>query len=960
VKRTPCSLRTYGLLLSGIAVFSSALLFSAKVHAECGGLPDCIAISSDPAVAPSHSLDGVNRPAATIGFGNQTAATTSASRSILVAAVEGPAGTRATLDSITLSGANASDFIITGGTCTTGTPTLLQDGNATAQIANACTITVAFRPATVGVKNAQVNVTTAAIVRVAPLTGTGTPSLTGPSAGAATLSVPVNASATLDLAPFITGAVTGVAIVSAPAHGTATASGTTITYTPTRNYFGPDAFTYAAFNNTGSSAAATITVTVTDRPDPSKDANVIGLLSAQARAVRRFSRAQISNFHRRMESLHRGAPDAPAGGATGYSRSPVQASSGSGDSSRLAVHADPIARVAGAEGGLQSLLSEDSRRGLQSNPLLNSVISAASSQSLSLSLGSNGASGGSGYGDATGLWIGGNLTFGTREPTNDGSSMRFRTDGVSFGIDHRFTDRLAIGLGVGYAHDRTDIGTDGTQSRSSGGSIALYGSYQPTRNTFIDALIGYGDLKHDTDRYVAAVDDFARANRKSDQIFASIAAGYEFRKDGMLLSPYGRIDYALDRLKPATETGAGPNALTYFDQDVRTLQLALGLRAESRHAMNFGWVLPRLRLEVKHDFQGEDAATIAYADQFSGPHYSVMPTGMKRNALLLGVGSDFLFRGGLRLGIDYQLQTAFGPDRSHAVRLWLAKDLDGKGAPMPAYSSAKLFDDPVRVEAGVMWDDNLTRARETADKLSDHIYLLGVSKTTFVPITDYTRLIVRGFLDGEKPYRYDGLDRVSGGVYGELQHRTSENFGAPTFGVFARALAEDYHSELRGGYRYSLGLNLRQALTDRIDAFGAIARNVRDAEHAVFDTHDYSARLNLDWSLAGRSTVYVGGEYRRGDTVSTGPFSAQSIDIAESFAQDDGFRRGTLFAYRFEAKTFIWTLGYNFPLGPRDSIDFSWRRAESKPTSSGSGIYGNVGDARYTANQVSLVYLMRF
>ena len=233
-----------------------ACLFAAAAHAECGGLQECIAVSTDPAVAPAHSLDGVNRPAPTLDFGSQTAGTASAARTILVAGVEGPAGTRATLNSIALSGPNASDFRITGGTCSTGSPTLLHDGAVTAQISNACTITVTFNPATVGVKTAQVDVATAAITRVAPLAGTGTPSLTGPTAGAATLTVQVNTSGTLSLAPFISSTATGVAVVVAPSHGVATASGTSVTYTPSRDYFGPDTFSYAAFNSVGSSSPA--------------------------------------------------------------------------------------------------------------------------------------------------------------------------------------------------------------------------------------------------------------------------------------------------------------------------------------------------------------------------------------------------------------------------------------------------------------------------------------------------------------------------------------------------------------------------------------------------------------------------------------------------------------------------------------------------------------------------------
>nr|WP_051885233.1 putative Ig domain-containing protein [Lysobacter antibioticus] len=61
----------------------------------------------------------------------------------------------------------------------------------------------------------------------------------------------------------ITGGVpTSVAIGTAPLHGTAIASGTTITYQPTAGYAGPDSFTYTASNGAGTSAPATVTITV--------------------------------------------------------------------------------------------------------------------------------------------------------------------------------------------------------------------------------------------------------------------------------------------------------------------------------------------------------------------------------------------------------------------------------------------------------------------------------------------------------------------------------------------------------------------------------------------------------------------------------------------------------------------------------------------------------------------------
>lgn len=58
------------------------------------------------------------------------------------------------------------------------------------------------------------------------------------------------------------GTAASVAIVAPPANGTAVASGTTITYAPNAGFAGSDTFTYTATNAGGTSAPATVTITV--------------------------------------------------------------------------------------------------------------------------------------------------------------------------------------------------------------------------------------------------------------------------------------------------------------------------------------------------------------------------------------------------------------------------------------------------------------------------------------------------------------------------------------------------------------------------------------------------------------------------------------------------------------------------------------------------------------------------
>ena len=81
-----------------------------------------------------------------------------------------------------------------------------------------------------------------------------------PTVGAVSLSVPFNTAGTVALSP--SGVYSTLAVATAPAHGTASISGTTATYTPITGYSGADSFTYTAAGPGGTSAPATVSVTV--------------------------------------------------------------------------------------------------------------------------------------------------------------------------------------------------------------------------------------------------------------------------------------------------------------------------------------------------------------------------------------------------------------------------------------------------------------------------------------------------------------------------------------------------------------------------------------------------------------------------------------------------------------------------------------------------------------------------
>ena len=773
-----------------------------------------------------------------------------------------------------------------------------------------------------------------------------------PVASPAAMQVPLNTPTALDMSKFVRGSqITGVTVSTNPLHGTVAVNGLTITYTPRTNYFGPDSFAYIAFGSAGSSTPATIQVEVTGRPDPTQDREVMGLAAAQAEAARRFSNAQVSNFTRRMESLHR-SPQASPAPAAAARETPAPAVAAAPQPAIVPRALDPDRGTRGAAG-------DSTSGGWLPVSLVSTLMHAATTRSLDVAAASDsGGGGGTGlpFTSGTAFWIAGTANFGNIDARGEQAGMRFGTDGISLGADRRVSDRLALGIGAGYARDDTDVG-DNSRSKAKGASIAAYGSYQPTPRTFIDMLLGYGTLRFDSRRFIEPLDAFATGRRNGRQVFGSVAAGYEHRDRNLLISPYARVDFALDRLDESSESGAAGYELTFGKATQKSVQAVAGVRVESKHETEFGFVSPRARVEYRRELESAQRVTLWYTDLIGGPEYAMTPSGVSRNALLLGVGADLVFRGGLRFGLDYTAQRASGASNVQGVRLMVTQELDLLSSPAWRWEPTT-FKYPINVDAGYAWDDNVSRGRIGEEKKGDSIFSLGLNQTRTFSLNSNMRAVVTGLASGEKLDRYQGLGRFSAGVQGEVQYRTSGAFDAYTFAFVGRALYERFESSLRTGPRFFAGANVRRSITDRIDLFAEVGANARNGRSDVFRWRDWSAKANVDWTPGfAKGVMYFTGEYRHGDTSSSGLGSLENLAAAEVVAPDDVFGPG-FFAYRFEARTVMGTLGFNHPLGPRDSVDLSWRRVEVTPTKRPSFDFD--GPWRYIDNQYSLVYLLRF
>jgi hypothetical protein len=96
-----------------------------------------------------------------------------------------------------------------------------------------------------------------------------------PTVAAKSANVGYNAAQAIDLSASVTGIHTSIAVATVPAHGTTSVAGDVVTYTPTSGYYGADSFAYIATGPGGTSAAATVAVTVATPATPTATAKAV-------------------------------------------------------------------------------------------------------------------------------------------------------------------------------------------------------------------------------------------------------------------------------------------------------------------------------------------------------------------------------------------------------------------------------------------------------------------------------------------------------------------------------------------------------------------------------------------------------------------------------------------------------------------------------------------------------------
>jgi outer membrane autotransporter protein len=555
-----------------------------------------------------------------VPVGQPRTATTLAGQPVTIDTTVGATGSPYT--GVTIVTAPATGTTVVAGTNITYTP----PANASGPVSIVYALNNAFGPSAPITSTVTVNPLPVAVSRrVAAIAGTPVvvELTTGATGG------PFTAANLVSLTPA------GAGTASIASSGSGASASYRLTFTPAASFSGTATATFTLSNAFAASAPATIDFDVAGRPDPTQDAEVMGVLGAQTSAARRFANAQIGNFQQRMEGMH----------------------GGNGEGGRFQNR---------ISFGVDRRCSDDVRRTPGSD------CRQVATRDEAAPVEANAAPRDSDAGSLT-IWTGGALNSGDRDSRSGSAGFDFETTGISAGVDTRISDTFAIGGGIGYGRDNTDVGQNGSRSDAKSYTLAAYGSYHPGEIFFLDGLVGYQWMSFDSRRHVAANGARVRGERDGKQWFASISAGGDYRRDRLHISPYARVDIARATLDGYTEQGDAIYALRYEDQDVDTTTASLGLRMDYRIPVSYGTFSPQLRLEYQHDFQDDSSVTMSYADLLAGPFYRAEIEGLERNRFVFGLGAILHTERDLTLRFEYRGLFGSDDDTDHGILLNLEK-----------------------------------------------------------------------------------------------------------------------------------------------------------------------------------------------------------------------------------------------------------------------------------------------
>ncbi len=253
-------------------------------------------------------------------------------------------------------------------------------------------------------------------------------------------------------------------------------------------------------------------------------------------------------------------------------------------------------------------------------------------------------------------WTEGSISFGKIGETSLSSAQDIDGFGITVGADRKMDEDQILGVALRVGNTDVDVGTFGSAVDTNALSLSVYGINSLEDKNFLKHVFGVSYLDSDIVRKDEGNTNTHTGDRQGKQVFGSFDIGREYENGDLTISRIASIDGNYTALDSYTESGN--NAISYNDQDIKSLMASLGVLIDRDINLENSNVKSRVNLEYGKEFTSNSKVVTSYVSDSESFEYQA--DNKNRDIYTAGLGLDFKHDQGLTISTDYERQQIKG------------------------------------------------------------------------------------------------------------------------------------------------------------------------------------------------------------------------------------------------------------------------------------------------------------
>ena len=269
--------------------------------------------------------------------------------------------------------------------------------------------------------------------------------------------------------------------------------------------------------------------------------------------------------------------------------------------------------------------------------------------------------------DRWGYFVSGTIGRGESEAGRRTPAYDFDINGLTAGVDYRFSDGFVAGTSLGYTKQDTELASGEGNVDADGYSLSAYATFYRDESWYTDAVLTWGRNDYGTLRRIrymltgpggtSTIDQTARGRLEGDLLSVASTVGRDYQAGTWNIGPYGRMLYSridFDAGREVIGGGAGSGlALEIFPGTHTSLASVIGTKFSTALSRDWGILMPHLQVEWEHEYRDDPQRVGArFLADPSATRFSIEGEPIDSSFFRIGGGLSVLFAGG-RSGFVY-------------------------------------------------------------------------------------------------------------------------------------------------------------------------------------------------------------------------------------------------------------------------------------------------------------------